>query len=594
MGLRAGAAYVDVLPRLGPGFDASLSQQVEGPAKAAGTKASSALGGALKNAAIGGGALFAARELGQFAKGAVDASSDLNEAYNVTGLIFKDARGEIDEFVKSSAKIGLSEARARELTAGLGGLLTNLGLTTEESVKWSKQLTTLGADMGSAFNAEPAEAIEAIGSALRGETEPIRRFNVVLNESLIKAEAVRLGLAKGAVDEAKVAQTKINVTKAHIEMSKAVGKFGEQSVEAADKRAKLATAEGALEKALAGGKIELTENQKAQAALSIITEQTAAVQGDFANTSDGLANRQRILRAEFENTQAKLGTALLPVMEKLTGVALTVVTAFSNLSPAGKAVIGMLAGLAVAVAAIIQVKKAWIAVQAAVNIVMAANPIGLVIIALAALAVGIALAWKHSETFRAVVTGAFGAVVANGQALFRFFEGLGARAVDAVAMVTGVIGGLVEAVTGLPGKIGRAASGMFDGIKNAFRSAINFIIRAWNGLEFTIGGFDPPGPGPKIPSVTLGVPKIPLLASGGRAVAPGLAVVGERGAEVVKLGRGDSVFPQGSFPALAGAGGGWTVADGAIRVEDRSGSPERTAAEVVARLRSYAWTRGRG
>ena len=41
---------------------------------------------------------------------------------------------------------------------------------------------------------------------------------------------------------------------------------------------------------------------------------------------------------------------------------------------------------------------------------MSANPIGLVITALAALAVGLKYAWDNSETFRRVVTTAFGAV----------------------------------------------------------------------------------------------------------------------------------------------------------------------------------------
>lgn len=82
---------------------------------------------------------------------------------------------------------------------------------------------------------------------------------------------------------------------------------------------------------------------------------------------------------------------------------------------------------------------------------------------------------------------------------------------------------IIGFVTGMPGKIGRVAAGMFDGIKNAFRSAINFVIRAWNGLEFKIPGFDPPGPGPSFGGFTIGVPNIPTLHSGGifRAQTPG-------------------------------------------------------------------------
>src|SRR5262245_9096634 len=108
---------------------------------------------------------------------------------------------------------------------------------------------------------------------------------------------------------------------------------------------------------------------------------------------------------------------------------------------------------------------------------------------------------------------------------------------------------------GLPGKIARVASGMWDGISNAFRGAINFIISAWNRLEFRIPGFDPPGPGPKFSGFTLGVPDIPLLAQGGIVRhRPGgiLAVLGEGPSD--ELGA-----PVRRAGVKAVAGGGTTV-----------------------------------
>jgi phage-related protein len=46
-------------------------------------------------------------------------------------------------------------------------------------------------------------------------------------------------------------------------------------------------------------------------------EQTTLAQGDFARTSGGLANQQRILGATFENVKATVGTALLPVVQQI-------------------------------------------------------------------------------------------------------------------------------------------------------------------------------------------------------------------------------------------------------------------------------------
>lgn len=118
--------------------------------------------------------------------------------------------------------------------------------------------------------------------------------------------------------------------------------------------------------------------------------------------------------------------------------------------------------------------------------------------------------------------------------------------------IVGRFNDVVSFVTGLPGRIWSAATGMWDGITGAFKSAVNMIIGLWNGIEFelgpwTIGGWDPPGPGPTIPSFTihetLGVPDLPYLAAGGIVPAtPGgrLAVIGEAGHDeaVIPLPRG--------------------------------------------------------
>jgi hypothetical protein len=96
--------------------------------------------------------------------------------------------------------------------------------------------------------------------------------------------------------------------------------------------------------------------------------------------------------------------------------------------------------------------------------------------------------------------------------------------------VVGAVDAVAGAVAGLPGRISAAAHGMWDGIKESFRSALNWIIGKWNGLRFTVGGGS--FLGVPIPSATLGVPPIPFLARGGVIEpTPGgrLAVLGEAG-----------------------------------------------------------------
>lgn len=216
--------------------------------------------------------------------------------------------------------------------------------------------------------------------------------------------------------------------------------------------------------------------------------------------------------------------------------------------------------------------KAFAAGQWLINAAMSANPIGLVVLAVAALVVGIVIAWKKSETFRNIVTGAWNAIwglVKKVGAWFKdtlwpwlkgVFDKIGnavgtvkdwitrkfGEAVDWLKGLPGKVWGAIkntwsnfnngvavvkdwivrkfgEVVTflkGLPGKISKAASGMFDGIKNAFRSALNWLIDRWNGLSFSIPSIDThiPGVG-TIGGFSLGTPDIPRFHSGG--IVPG-------------------------------------------------------------------------
>ncbi|MCZ7414320.1 phage tail tape measure protein [Streptomyces sp. WMMC897] len=91
--------------------------------------------------------------------------------------------------------------------------------------------------------------------------------------------------------------------------------------------------------------------------------------------------------------------------------------------------------------------------------------------------------------------------------------------------VSGWFGDVVGYVRGLPGKIDRAASGMWGGITRSFKGAVNSVIGSWNRLSFTIGGGSIAGV--SIPSVTLHTPNIPYLADGGITTGPTLAMIGE-------------------------------------------------------------------
>jgi hypothetical protein len=57
-------------------------------------------------------------------------------------------------------------------------------------------------------------------------------------------------------------------------------------------------------------------------------QETEKFAGDFANTSDGLANSQRILKARFTDIQAEIGRRLVPIITELANLILDKVLPF--------------------------------------------------------------------------------------------------------------------------------------------------------------------------------------------------------------------------------------------------------------------------
>lgn len=316
-----------------------------------------------------GGALVA---IGGFAKRTTDAASALEEQVSKSKVVFKESSDGILDWSKTTAdRIGISRRAALEATGTFGNMLVPMGLARGKAADMSKSMVTLAGDMASFNDASPEETLQALRSGLAGETEPLRKFGVFLSEARVAAEGLALGLVKQ----------------------------GE----------------------------EMTEAQKAQARYSILLKDTKDAQGDFARTSDSVANSERTKAALWEDSKAKLGTGLLPVMEGFNKVMSVGAKFAGEHSTAVQIMVGAVAALAGAVIAInagMALYRAGViavtAVQWLWNAAMSANPIGLVVIAVAALVAGLIIAWRESETFRNIVTGAFDAVKVAAQAVATF------------------------------------------------------------------------------------------------------------------------------------------------------------------------------
>ena len=209
-----------------------------------------------RSIALGVGALAAGAVV--LGTQAITAASDLAEVMSKTKVLFGDAADSVILFAEQAAQaLGQSKKTALDGATTFAVFGSAAGLTGEALAQFATDNVRLAADLASFANTSPEDAIYAIGAAFRGEMEPIRKYGVMLDDATLKQKASELGIYDG---------------------------------------------NGAL-----------TQQQKVLAANASILDQTGAAQGDFARTSEGMANQSRILKAELENVKAEIGEALLPV-----------------------------------------------------------------------------------------------------------------------------------------------------------------------------------------------------------------------------------------------------------------------------------------
>lgn len=198
---------------------------------------------------------------------AVQGASDFNETLSKTNAILGDAAAGVISFSKTAAtQLGMTQNAALQAAGNFAVFGKSAGLAGDDLGGFAESLTTLAADLASFYNTSPERAIQSIGAALRGESEPIRAYGVLLNEATLRQRALSMGLIKTT-------------------------------------------------------KEALTPQNKVLAASAEIFAQTADAQGDFAKTSGFLANQQRIMAAQMGEVSNVIGTSFLPVWLEFTAAA---------------------------------------------------------------------------------------------------------------------------------------------------------------------------------------------------------------------------------------------------------------------------------
>jgi DNA repair exonuclease SbcCD ATPase subunit len=186
-------------------------------------------------------------------------ASDLAESQNVVDVTFGKNAKTIDDWSRTlDTAFGMSELSAKQYVGTMGAMLKSMQLTDDQVLTMSQSLVQLAGDMASFYNIDVETAFNKLRSGISGETEPLKQLGINLSVANLEAFALAEGIGKSYS--------------------------------------------------------KMTQAEQATLRYNYLIKVTADAQGDFARTSDSLANQQRILDLQLENLQITMGKKVVPAL----------------------------------------------------------------------------------------------------------------------------------------------------------------------------------------------------------------------------------------------------------------------------------------
>lgn len=230
-----------------------------------------ALGAAVGIAAIGTAAIAVGVKIFDIGSAALETQSKFE-------TIFGDASDNLLDFGEALGKVaGLTRAESQNILANTGAIASGMGFATEAAADMSAQVFQLSADLASFNNLPTADVAAIVSKAMVGETESLKGLGIVVKVADINTRALNdTGKASAA---------------------------------------------------------QLTQQEKATAALALVTERAAAANGDLARTQTSAANQAKQVRAQFRQIIEDFSVALIPTLAAVLPILAELATKVADVLP---------------------------------------------------------------------------------------------------------------------------------------------------------------------------------------------------------------------------------------------------------------------
>ena len=393
------------------------------------------------------------------ASGAAAVEQGVSKANTVFGQSIGTVQGWASE---NAAAMGLTAKGATGLAASFGDLLVPMGFTREQAAQMATETVglsgALSAWTGGTITAE--QVSQTLAKAMLGEREELKSLGISISDADVKQRLLENGTN--------------TLTGAALQQAEAV------------------------------------------ATQQLIFEKSTDAQTAFGDSTQTLAEKQLKSSAAFAQMKETLGTTLVPILSTLSSVMTTILGAFNALPGPVQTAIVVLVGIAAAVGPLLLVigplgtaigviaplfAAGGIAATAfGAAMTFATGPIGLIIIAIAAIGVAIYLLIKHWDDVKAAATtavnwikdawaGVPGPIQTALAPLIAIIEQPFKIAIAAVQLVISIWKAAFAGEWGsIPGLIGGFLSTVGDVIKAPFQKGLDLVKEVLSALNRATGG----------------------------------------------------------------------------------------------------------